>query len=92
MKPSQLYHNLKEVADKRGIEVREHNFRNAGINVSSGLCRIEGAQVFIMDKRLPLREKAAVLAECLANMPLDDIYIMPAVREWLDRYKDPQDS
>lgn len=88
MKPDQLYHNLKEVADKLGIAVREQNFRNAGIHVSSGLCRIKEEQVFIMDKRLTIREKTANLAECLATMNVDDIYIVPAIRSLLDRYKD----
>ncbi len=86
MKPDQLYHQLKEVAEKIDITVREQNFRNVGIHVSSGLCRIKGKKYFIMDKRLSVREKTAALAECLSSLDLDDIYIVPAVRALLDNY------
>lgn len=83
MKPDQLYHNLKETAEKIGITVKEHNFKNAGIHVSSGLCKIRDQQFFIMDKRLTVREKIETLAECLREMNLEAVYIVPAIRELL---------
>jgi len=89
MKPDQLYHKLKETAEKVGVTVKEHNLKNAGIHVSSGLCKINDEQVYIMDKRLPIREKSENLAECLGSgINLDDVFIVPAVRELLLKYKD----
>ncbi len=85
MKPDQLYHNLKETAEKIGITVKEHNFRNAGIHVSSGLCKIREEQFFIMDKRLSVREKIETLTECLKEMNLEDVYVTPAVRDFLKK-------
>ena len=91
MKPDQLYHNLKETAEKIGIRVKEYNFRNAGIHVASGLCKIREEQFFIMDKRLTVREKIETLADCLREMNLEAIYIVPAVRELLNpRYAQPE--
>lgn len=87
MKPDQLYHNLKSTAEKLGITVKEHNLRNRGIPVSSGLCRVADEQIYIMDKRLSVREKIANLSECLVRQNLDEIYIMPAVREALKKYQ-----
>lgn len=84
MKPDQLYHNLKETAEKIGITVKEYNFKNTGIHVSSGLCKIREEQFFIMDKRLTVREKIDTLAECLKEMNLETVYIVPAVRELLN--------
>jgi hypothetical protein len=83
MKPDQLYHNLKETAEKVGITVKESNFKNTGIHVSSGLCKIREEQFFIMDKRLTIREKIETLAECLREMNLEAVYIVPAIRELL---------
>lgn len=68
------------------ITVSEHNFRITGINAKSGLCRVRGKQRFIMDKHLTLREKIELLGGCLADLPLDDIYIVPAVRKFFDRF------
>ena len=85
MKPSDIYQHLKDIAARIEISVSEHNFRATGINARSGLCRVRGKQRFIMDKHLSVREKIDVLGDCLADFPLDDIYIVPAVRKFLDR-------
>lgn len=86
MKPDQVYHELKNLSEKLGISVQEHNLRNAGIHVSSGLCRIKDQQVFVMDKRLSIREKTANLADCLRKMDLEGIYIVPAIRNLLEEH------
>jgi hypothetical protein len=83
MKPSELYQQLQEIASKLGITVSEQNLRVTGVNAKSGLCRVKGQQVFIMDKHLTTREKLETLSECLRQMPLDDIYLMPAIRTYL---------
>jgi hypothetical protein len=83
MKPEQLYQHLKSVAEKLGVKVIEQNLSGtaAGIRIRSGLCRIKGETRFIMDKRLPIREKNELLASCLSQFALEDIYIMPALRD-----------
>lgn len=85
MKPTEIYQHLKDLAAKIDIAVSEHNFRATGINARSGLCRVRGKQQFIMDKHLSVREKIEVLGDCLTDFSLDDIYIVPAVRKFLDR-------
>jgi hypothetical protein len=83
MKPAELYQQLQEIASKLGITVSEQNLRVTGVNAKSGLCRVKGQQVFIMDKHLTTREKVETLSECLRKMPIDDIYLMPAIRKYL---------
>ena len=85
MKSTQLYQHLKEVAEKVDIAVSEQNLRATGVNAKSGLCRVKGKQMFIMDKHLPIRQKVEALAECLREVPLDDIYLVPAVRNYLEQ-------
>ncbi|MBS0014240.1 MAG: hypothetical protein KFF46_09745 [Desulfobacterales bacterium] len=88
MKRKQIYQHLMEIAEKLDIRVAEQNLRTTGVNAKSGLCRIRGEWVFIMDKRLLVNEKIELLADCLRQMPLEEIYIMPAVRNILDKKKD----
>jgi hypothetical protein len=85
MKPTLLYQHLKELAAKLDITVAEQNMRVTGVNAKSGLCIVKDRKMFIMDKHLTVREKLETLAECLRNLPLDDIYVMPAIRKYLDR-------
>jgi len=72
MSYAQLYQPLREAAAKLDITVSEQNLRATGVNAKSGLCRIKGRQVFIMDKNLPVRQKAEILADCLRGMSLED--------------------
>jgi hypothetical protein len=83
MKPAELYQQLQEIASKLGITVSEQNLRVTGVNAKSGLCRVKGQQLFIMDNHMTTREKVETLSECLRQLPIDDIYLVPAIRKYL---------
>ena len=87
MKPEQLYHELRNVADRLGVVVLEHNFRTTGIRVRSGFCKVRNQSHCIIDKHLRAGKKAEVLAECLMQLPHQSIFILPAVREYLEAFK-----
>lgn len=87
MKPEQLYQELKHLAEKLNVIVSEQNFRNAGIHVKSGYCKIKGEDHCIIDKHIRLNQKMEVLGECLSLFPHETVYAMPAVRLYLDRFK-----
>lgn len=86
MKSEPLYHELIQLAEKLGITVLEHNFRKAGIKVESGLCKIKGRKHLILDKHKTIHEKNEILASCLTKMPHENIYIFPALRDFLDKH------
>ena len=86
MKPDHLYQELKDLAERMQITVSEQNLKATGIKVKSGLCRVKGQNMFIMDKHKSLQKKIDLLAEQLAAMPHEDMYLIPAVRELLEKY------
>ena len=86
MKPEQTYQNLKELAEKLGVVVSEQNLRSTGIKVKSGLCKVKGKTIIIMDKKLSLQDKNEVLASCLSKLPHENIFMIPALREFLDSF------
>jgi hypothetical protein len=92
MTPEQMYQELKDLADKLQVTVSEKSFRNIGIAVSSGFCIVKNENRCILDKRLKLPRKVEVLAECLAGMSHEDVFVVPAVRELLSRFGPPADS
>ena len=83
MKPDQLYQALKDLADKLQITVSEQNLKIAGVKVKSGLCKVKGKHIYVMEKHKSLHRKNILLARCLNTMPLEDIYVVPAVRDFL---------
>ena len=85
MKVEQLYQELKDLADKLEVTVSEQNFRNAGVRVQSGLCKIKNRDHCIIDKHLRLSRKVDILAECLSPLAHETIFVRPAVRELLER-------
>lgn len=92
MKPEQIYHELKELAEKLHLTVSEENLRKAGIAVKSGMCLVKGKRLFIMDKHKSIHKKIQILAFQLAKLPHDQIYVIPAVRDVLDKYRDDEND
>ena len=85
MKPEQIYQDLKDLAEKLNVSVSEENFRRTAVKAKSGLCKVRGKDVFIMDKQKPIQDKIELLAECLSDLPHEDVFVVPAVRELLNR-------
>ena len=86
MKPDQLYQELKDLAERLQITVSEQNLKTSGIKVKSGLCSVKGQNMFIMDKHKSVHKKIRILAAQLASLPHEDLYILPTVREMLEKY------
>lgn len=86
MRPEQIYQELKNVAEKLGLNVAEKSFRNLGITVRSGFCRIKNENKFLMDKHKTLERKIDILAAELNTYDLESIYIIPAVRDILQQH------
>ena len=87
MKPDKLFQELKDLAEKLGVVVSEQNFRNTGIHVNSGYCKVKDKDHCIINKHLKTKQKIEVLGECLSLFPHDAVYMMPAVREFLESFK-----
>ena len=85
MKPEQIYQELKDLAEKLEITVSEQNLRTAGIKVKSGLCKVRGKNLFVMDKHKSIHKKIDILATQLAKFPHEDIYIIPNIRDILEK-------
>ena len=86
MKPDQLYQELKDLAERMQISVLEQNLKTSGLKVQSGLCTVKGQKLFIMDKHKSVHKQVKILAAQLARIPHEDMYIIPAVRELLEKY------
>lgn len=86
MKPEQIYQDLKDIAEKLDVTVSEQSFRSSGIPVKSGFCVIKGKMHCIIDKNITLHKKTKVLAQALSGLPHENLYIMPAIRDFIQKY------
>ena len=87
MSPEQIFQQLTELSERLGITVSEKNLRQAGIRVRSGLCKLRGEPVFILDKHIPLTDKIRLLAACLGQQRIEEVYLVPALREVIEQHR-----
>jgi hypothetical protein len=83
MKPEQLFIELKNISEKLNITISEQSFRKSTIRVRSGFCVIKGKNYFILDKDLSINKKNELVAEYLSSLDFENIYIIPAVRDFI---------
>ncbi len=79
MRESELLESLEEVAKRLNIRVRREAFRGAG-----GLCVLHGEMHVILNRARTPMEQVETLAESLALVDLDGVFIAPKVRECID--------
>lgn len=76
MTVAQIVQALEEAVRQLGVAVRHErgNFRG-------GLCTVGGETFVVLNKRRPAEAHLAVLAEALRALPVDEVYLRPAVRD-----------
>ncbi len=84
MKPEQIFIELKNLSEKLNIIISEQSFRKTGIKVKSGFCIVKGKNYFIIDKDLSTHKKNELIAEYLSSLDYDNIYVVPAVRDYIN--------
>ncbi len=84
MESEKTYQYLEDLAEKLGISIRYEDLFG-GLTARSGLCKIKGRYLYIMDTSKDLTKRIELLSRCLSQMNLEGIYIIPAIRELLER-------
>jgi len=81
-----LVEELKELAGRLGITVREEVLlREVGYRVRSGVCRVRGEEVLLLDRHAQPEERLEVLLRALAPREVDLHYVSPELRRLLER-------
>ena len=88
MKAERIYRELCLVAERLGVVVAERDLKRTNPPVKSGICRIGGRYMAVIDKTEPLSSRITLLASCLNRMDLDNVYLIPAVRGILESHKE----
>jgi hypothetical protein len=87
MKSDRLYQELKWLSERLGVEVSEQNFRATGIKAQSGYCVVKGNPMFLIDKNKRLPRRIQILSEFLGKIVSEDVFMVPALREHLAKYR-----
>ena len=87
METKQIIEELEQAAGQLGYEVRTEkgNFRG-------GHCTVDSEQIIMLNKRHLPETQLAVLADALREVPIDTVYLKPAVRQALEDTWDELDA
>ena len=79
MTQDQLLKELEELAEKSGISIR---FEKGDFD--GGYCILKDERIIVINRRLALQKRTSVLAQALAEVGIEEIYLKPAVREYIE--------
>ena len=80
--------HLETLAHNLGIEIRYENLEGEATFSPGGICRIRNKLVIIVNRKAGPRDKIHTLARALKRFDLSQVYIRPALREFLEALSD----
>ena len=89
MELPRLFDELTRAAERVGITVRSEVFDPNLSDVKrprGGLCTLRGERIILVDAKLPLPERIATIAEALAGVDLENVFMPPIVRATIGAY------
>ena len=82
MTDTQLLQELEALAERLSIEVSAGNLEGS----QGGLCRYGGKWRLFLDRGLGVRDRIEVFLRALSQLPMDDVFAVPEVRERIEEY------
>jgi hypothetical protein len=79
MTHDQLLKELEVLASNSGITVRYEKGEFEG-----GFCVLRSERMILVNKKLNPPRKASILAQGLAEIGIDEVYLKPVVREFIE--------
>ena len=79
MKKEKLYIEFENLAEKLGLRV----IKGKG-DFQAGSCIIKDEKVIVVNKNKPIEQKLKILASCFNKIDLNGIYIVPALRAYIE--------
>ncbi len=79
--------DLKTAAQKLSIEILFADLSDPDIPTQSGICKIRGEDLIVVDQRLPVQRQAEVILNIFQQFDWEDVYIASWIRERLENPK-----
>ncbi|MBI5464454.1 MAG: hypothetical protein HY966_05830 [Ignavibacteriales bacterium] len=79
MTADQLLKELEELANKSGIQVRYEKG-----DFDGGFCVLKAERIIVVNKKLATPRRASVLAQGVAEVGIEELYLKPVVREFIE--------
>ena len=82
MRNEKLYAEFEELAQRLGLKI----LKGKG-DFTGGTCTVNDKTVIVVNKMKPLEQRLRVLANSFLSYNLDDIYMVPALRAYIEQFR-----
>jgi len=79
MTQEELFKELEELAERGGVSLRYEKG-----DFDGGFCVLKAERIIVINKRLAPQKRTSILAQALAEVGIEEIYLKPAVREFIE--------
>jgi hypothetical protein len=80
MKKEKLYYEFEELGQRLGVKI----IKGKG-NFTGGICTVKDETVIVVNKMKPIEHRLKILATSFLEYNLDDIYMIPALRAFIEK-------
>lgn len=91
MEPYKVLEHLEGFAHKLGVEVVYQRLGTDEYSTVGGLCKVKGTYKVFLDRSEPIERRIQILARELSSFNRDNVYVLPFVREILERVQRPSE-
>ena len=86
LKDESILSQLEELAESLGVKIRYEQFKKEGAFFPGGLCRVKGESILIINSKASMEDKIETLAKALTDFDLSNVYMRPALRDFLSKF------
>lgn len=84
MTDAQILQEFEALADRMDIRIIRDNLEGR----PGGFCTLRGERRFILDRSLDVSTQVEIFAREFARIPLDDLYLVPRLRDRIDAHRE----
>jgi hypothetical protein len=85
MTHEELVIQLEDLAGRLNIQVQYESLRNEDPSTFGGFCRVRDQHMVIIHSKATISRKIDIFTEALRHFDIDDLYMRPALREYLHK-------
>ena len=92
MTHEELLIQLEDLAGRLNIQVQYESLKNEDPSTFGGFCRVRDQHMIIIHSKATISRKIDIFTEALRRFDIDDLYMRPALREYLKKDVDSADG
>jgi len=79
VKPDKIFQELEDIAETLDIKIIQEKG-----DFKSGYCLLEKEKIIVINKLKPVEQRVRALAQAFSRLDISQVYMKPAIREFIE--------